>query len=87
MACIKQKMSIQTVIGQGQEGECSYLVLTDETSCSPTQCIANEEIDDIWWEVAHNVVKPNDTSPAPSNAQFAYIVIRVPIYKQDNKAI
>lgn len=45
-----------------------YPLLDDELPSFPTQSIAYKEFDDIEWEVEYEVVKPNDPSPAPSDA-------------------
>lgn len=47
---------------------CSYPLLKDEIPCSPTQRITDEKLDDIQREVEDEVVEPDDTGPAPSNA-------------------
>ena len=47
---------------------CSYPLIEDKIPGSPAHRITNEELDDIQWQVKDDVVKPDDTSPAPSNA-------------------
>jgi hypothetical protein len=47
---------------------CSYPLVKDKIPGSPAHRVTNEELDDIQWQVKDNVVKPNDTSPTPSNA-------------------
>lgn len=46
----------------------TYPLLKDEIPCSSTQSVTDEELEDIQRKVEDNVVKPDDTSPAPSNA-------------------
>jgi len=45
-----------------------YPLLKDKVPCSPAQSVTDEELDDIQRKVKDDVVKPDDTGPAPSNA-------------------
>ena len=44
------------------------LVLQQCVPCLATQCISNDELEDIKWEISEETVKPYHTSPAPTNA-------------------
>lgn len=45
----------------------SYPLLNNKIPSSSTQHIANEELYQIKWDVKDDVVKPDHTSPTPSN--------------------
>lgn len=46
----------------------SYPLLNDKIPGPPTKSIADEELNEIKWNVEDDVVKPDYTSPTPSNS-------------------
>lgn len=45
-----------------------YPLLNYKIPSSPAQRISDDEFDEVKWEIEDEVVQPNYTSPAPSNA-------------------
>uniref|UniRef100_J3MJ56 Uncharacterized protein n=1 Tax=Oryza brachyantha TaxID=4533 RepID=J3MJ56_ORYBR len=69
----------------------SYPLLKNKIPCLPTQRVADQELDDVQWQVKDDVVKPDTPAqphPMPliaANAQLAYTAIRVAIWLYHGK--
>lgn len=45
----------------------TYPLLNNKIPSPPTKGVSDEELNKIKWDVTDKVIKPNDTSPTPSD--------------------